>query len=100
MTEVAVFTSERRAGTPNGRVFVREIPGDDPSEGCEDDEMTPDPAVSLSRPPLALATGYLCFSPTLGKNGPLTNRCRRLSSIICTRPRPADELNRRSLDAE
>ena len=30
MTEAAVFTSERRAGTPNGRVFVREIPGEGP----------------------------------------------------------------------
>ena len=31
MTEAAVFTNERRAGTPNGHVFVREIPGEDPS---------------------------------------------------------------------
>ena len=30
MTEAAVFTDERRADTPNGRVFVREIPGEDP----------------------------------------------------------------------
>ena len=30
MTEAAVFTNERRTDTPNGHVFVREIPGEDP----------------------------------------------------------------------
>ena len=29
MTEAAVFTNERRADTPNGHVFVREIPGEE-----------------------------------------------------------------------
>ena len=55
--------------------------------------MTADAAVSHSRPPLGGATSYLCFSRTLRRNGPLTNRCRRLSSIIRTRPHVADELN-------
>ena len=62
--------------------------------------MTADAAVSHSRPPLAGATNYLCFSCTLRRNGRLTNRRRRLSSIICTRPYVAHELNRRSPDAE
>ena len=62
--------------------------------------MTADAAVSHSRPPLGGATSYLCFSRTLRRDGPLTNRRRRLSSIICTRPHVADELNRRSPDAE
>ena len=31
--------------------------------------MTADPAVSLSRAPSGRATGYLCFSRTLRRNG-------------------------------
>ena len=63
--------------------------------------MTANVAVSShTRPPLGGATSYLCFSCTLRRDGSLTNRCRRLSSIICTRPYVADELNRRSPDAE
>ncbi len=62
--------------------------------------MTADVVVSHTRPPLGGATNYLCFSCTLRRDGPLTKRCRRLSSIICTRPYVADELNRRSPDAE
>ena len=62
--------------------------------------MTADAAVSQSRPPLGGATSYLCFSCTLRGDGPPTSRCRRLSSIVWTRPYVADELNRRSPDAE
>ena len=55
--------------------------------------MTADAAVPHSRPQFGGATSYLCFSRTLRRNGPLTNRRRRLSSIIRTRPHVADELN-------
>jgi hypothetical protein len=68
--------------------------------GCENDAMTADAAVSSSRPPLGGATSYFRFWRTLRRNGPLKNRRRRLSSIICTRRYVADELNWRSPDAE
>ena len=62
--------------------------------------MTADVAVPHTRPPLGGATSYFCFSRTLRRNGALTNRRRRISSIIRTRTHVADELNRRSPDAE
>ena len=72
MTEVAVFTWRESSATPSTasstctKYPVRIHQG---MRGRRND--LPDPAVSHSRPPLARATGYFCFSPTLGKNGPL-----------------------------
>jgi hypothetical protein len=56
--------------------------------------------LSHCRALMGFATTAVCFSPTLHGNGSLTYGQRGLSSTICTRPDVADELNRRSPDAE
>ena len=65
MTEAAVFTSERRAGTPNGHVFVREIPGEDPPivlmHGFPDDHRIYDKLLPRLAPRRAVAFDWLGY---------------------------------------
>ena len=65
MTEAAVFTNERRAGTPNGHVFVREIPGEDPPivlmHGFPDDHRIYDKLLPRLAPRRAVAFDWLGY---------------------------------------
>ena len=65
MTEAAVFTNERRAGTPNGHVFVRERPGEDPPivlmHGFPDDHRIYDKLLPLLAPRRAVAFDWLGY---------------------------------------
>ena len=65
MTEAAVFTNERRADTPNGHVFVREIPGEDPPivlmHGFPDDHRIYDKLLPRLAPRRAVAFDWLGY---------------------------------------
>jgi haloalkane dehalogenase len=65
MTEADVFTSERRVDTPNGRVFVREIPGEDPPivlmHGFPDDHRIYDKLLPRLSPRRAVAFDWLGY---------------------------------------
>jgi pimeloyl-ACP methyl ester carboxylesterase len=65
MTETGVFTSERRVDTPNGRVFVREIPGQDPPivlmHGFPDDHRIYDKLLPRLAPRRAVAFDFLGY---------------------------------------
>jgi haloalkane dehalogenase len=59
MTRPGMSTNERRIGTPNGRVFVRELPGEDPPivlmHGFPDDHRIYDKLVPRLSPKRAVA---------------------------------------------
>ncbi len=65
MTEASAFTNERRAGTPNGHVFVREIPGEDPPivlmHGFPDDHRIYDKLLPRLAPRRAVAFDWLGY---------------------------------------
>ena len=65
MTDVGVRTNERRVVTPQGRVFVRDIPGDDPPivlmHGFPDDHRIYDKLLPLLSPRRAVAFDWLGY---------------------------------------
>ena len=65
MTEPDVFSNERRVDTPHGRVFVREIPGEDPPivlmHGFPDDHRIYDKLLPLLSPRRAVAFDWLGY---------------------------------------
>ena len=60
-----VYTDERRVDTPNGRIFVREIPGEDPPivlmHGFPDDHRVYDKLLPLLSPRRAVAFDLLGY---------------------------------------
>jgi pimeloyl-ACP methyl ester carboxylesterase len=65
MTELHVLTNERRVDTPNGRVFVRDMPGDDPPivlmHGFPDDHRIYDKLLPRLSPRRAVAFDWLGY---------------------------------------
>lgn len=65
MTELNVFTNERRVDTPNGRLFVRDIPGEDPPivlmHGFPDDHRSYDKLMPQLFPRRAVAFDWLGY---------------------------------------
>jgi haloalkane dehalogenase len=65
MTEPDVFSNERRVDTRHGRVFVRDIPGDDPPivlmHGFPDDHRIYDKLLPLLSPRRAVAFDWLGY---------------------------------------
>jgi pimeloyl-ACP methyl ester carboxylesterase len=65
MTETDVLTNERRVDTPNGRVFVREAPGEDPPivlmHGFPDDHRIYDELLPRLSPRRAVAFDFLGY---------------------------------------
>src|SRR3984885_7216069 len=65
MTEPEVFTDERRVDTPHGRIFVRDIPGEDPPivlmHGFPDDHRIYDKLLPLLSPRRAVAFDWLGY---------------------------------------
>ena len=65
MTKADVYTDERRVDTPNGRVFVREIPGEDPPivlmHGFPDDHRIYDKLLPQLSPRRAVAFDFLGY---------------------------------------
>jgi pimeloyl-ACP methyl ester carboxylesterase len=65
MTEAGVSTNERRVETPHGRVFVRDIPGEDPPivlmHGFPDDHRIYDKLLPLLFPRRAVAFDWLGY---------------------------------------
>src|ERR1700733_7263377 len=65
MTRPGMSTNERRIGTPNGRVFVREVPGEDPPivlmHGFPDDHRIYDKLVPRLSPKRAVAFDWLGY---------------------------------------
>ncbi len=65
MTEAAVFPNERRADTPNGHVFVCEIPGEDPPivlmHGFPDDHRSYNKLLPRLAPRRAVAFDWLGY---------------------------------------
>jgi haloalkane dehalogenase len=65
MTELTVFTHERRVDTPNGRLFVRDMPGEDPPivlmHGFPDDHRIYDKLLPQLFPRRAVAFDWLGY---------------------------------------
>jgi haloalkane dehalogenase len=73
MTKPGVSTNERRIGTPNGHVFARELPGEDPPivlmHGFPDDHRTYDKLVPRLSPRRAVAFDWVGYGRS-DRSGP------------------------------